>query len=153
MFRYLRFIALIVSVLATHGPAAAQTTPAPPDWKDNGSSVYLAGGEKRPAANDSSPPISSVAIQTEQVTTTRKFDSSVVPSAHVEQAVPADSSSRHLAPPGTLSARENPVGSASPTNAELRRPMDFGVPTKSLYTMGTGLAIAVGAFLLFAWVL
>jgi flagellar protein FliO/FliZ len=31
--------------------------------------------------------------------------------------------------------------------------MDLGVPTKSLYTMGTGLAIAVGAFLMFAWVL
>ena len=31
--------------------------------------------------------------------------------------------------------------------------MDFGIPTKSLYTMGTGLAIVVGAFLLFAWVL
>jgi flagellar biogenesis protein FliO len=31
--------------------------------------------------------------------------------------------------------------------------MDFGIPTTSLYTMGTGLAIVVGAFLLFAWVL
>jgi flagellar biogenesis protein FliO len=31
--------------------------------------------------------------------------------------------------------------------------MDFGMPTKSLFTMGTGLAIVVGAFLLFAWVL
>lgn len=31
--------------------------------------------------------------------------------------------------------------------------MDFGIPTASLYTMGTGLAIVVGAFLLFAWVL
>ena len=31
--------------------------------------------------------------------------------------------------------------------------MDFGIPTESLYTMGTGLAIVVGAFLLFAWVL
>jgi flagellar biogenesis protein FliO len=31
--------------------------------------------------------------------------------------------------------------------------MDFGIPTKSLYTMGTGLAIVVGAFLLFTWVL
>jgi flagellar biogenesis protein FliO len=31
--------------------------------------------------------------------------------------------------------------------------MDFGLPAQSIYTMGTGLAIVVGAFLLFAWVL
>jgi flagellar biogenesis protein FliO len=31
--------------------------------------------------------------------------------------------------------------------------VEFGIPTKSLYTMGTALTIAVGAFLMFAWVL
>ena len=153
MLRSLRLIALIVFAIAVARPLAAQSTPAPPDWKDNGPSVYLGANEKSLPANDVAPSIPPAAVGPEQLMTSRKFDSSVVPSAHTEQISPVESSSRHLPPPGTRASSESAAGSTGHAKAEPRRLMDFGIPTKSLYTMGTGLAIVVGAFLLFTWVL
>jgi len=153
MLRFLRLIALIVFAAAIARPLAAQSTPAPPDWKDNGASVYLGANEKTPPANDVAPSIPPAAVEPAQVTTSRKFDSSVVPSAHAEPISPVESTGRHLPPPGTRASSESAADSTGHANAEPRRLMDFGIPTKSLYTMGTGLAIVVGAFLLFTWVL
>lgn len=153
MVRPLRLIALIVFATMVARPLTAQTTPAPPDWKDNGGSVYLGAAEKSLPANDVAPSIPSAAAEPEKLTTSRKFDPSVVPSAHAEQISPVESSGRHLPPPGTRASSESGAGSTGHAIAEPRRLMDFGIPTKSLYTMGTGLAIVVGAFLLFTWVL
>jgi flagellar biogenesis protein FliO len=153
MFRHFRLIALVLFAAAFASALAAQTTPAPPDWKDNGASVYLGANEKSPPPSEPAPLIVPTAAEPAPVTTSRKFDSSVVPSAHVEQAPPAESPGRHLAPPGARASGESVTGSTGRANAEPRRLMDFGIPTKSLYTMGTGLAIVVGAFLLFTWVL
>jgi flagellar biogenesis protein FliO len=152
MFCYLRLVALIV-LAAVARPSAAQSTPAPPDWKDNGASVYLGGAEKSLPPNDPAPSIALTGADSTQATMSRKFDSSVVPSAHTEQVSFTESDGRHLAPPGGQPSGENANGSSGRANGEPRRLMDFGIPTASLYTMGTGLAIVVGAFLLFAWVL
>ncbi|HMC11610.1 MAG TPA: hypothetical protein VKH44_09980, partial [Pirellulaceae bacterium] len=141
----MRLVALVVFTAVLVRPLTAESTPAPPDWKDNGTSVYLGTTEKTPLRNDSAPSIPAAAAEPELLTTSRKFDSSVVPSAHVEQAPPVESSGRHLAPPGSRSAGESVIGSMGRVNAEPRQLMDFGMPTKSLYTMGTGLAIVVGA--------
>src|SRR4051794_14401844 len=154
MVRSFRLISLLLFAISVARPLAAQSTPAPPDWKDNNnSSVYLGTSEKLPPASDVAPSIPPAAVESAQVITSRKVDSSVVPSAHTEQTPSAESPGRHLAPPGTRASSENAAGSTGHANAEPRRLMDFGMPTKSLYTMGTGLAIVVGAFLLFAWVL
>ena len=131
----------------------AESTPAPPDWNDSGTSVYLGANAKSPPANDSAPPIAAAAVELEQVTRSRKFDSSVVPSAHMEQESGIEPSGRHLAPPNARAAGESVTGSTEAANTQPRRLIDFGIPIKSLYKMGTGLAIVVGAFLLFAWVL
>ena len=156
MFRFLRLVALDSISAAVAGPLAAQSTPAPPDWKDNGASVYLGASEKSLPPNDAGAMSIRCRLPRNRATgvdTSRKFDSSVVPSAHVEQTPPVESSSRHLRRPVRERAGESATGSTGHANAEPRRLMDFGIPTKSLYTMGTGLAIVVGAFLLFAWVL
>jgi flagellar biogenesis protein FliO len=153
MVRQLRLVALIVYTAVLVRPLMAESTLAPPDWKDNGTSVYLGATEKTPLRNDLAPSFPAAAAEPEQLTTSRKFDSSVLPLAHVEQTPPVESSGRHLAPPGSRSAGESVAGSMGRVNAEPRQLMDFGMPTKSLYTMGTGLAIVVGTFLLFAWVL
>jgi flagellar biogenesis protein FliO len=153
MLRLLRLAALFVFATAVAEPLAAQSTPAPPDWKDNGSSVYLGTAEKSLPANDPAPSLASTVVNSAAATTSRKYDSSVVPSAHSGQIPPAESADRHLAPPGIRAGGESAIGSSGRGIAEPRRLMDFGIPTTSLYTMGTGLAIVVGAFLLFAWVL
>jgi flagellar biogenesis protein FliO len=153
MVRLLRLVALVLFSAVLVRPLMAESTPAPPDWNDNTTSVYLGATEKTPPPNNSAPSILPATAEPERVTTSRKFDSSVVPSAHTEQTPPLESSGRHLAPPGTRSVGENAAGSTGHGNAVPRRLMNFGVPSKSLYTMGTGLAIVVGAFLLFAWVL
>ena len=66
---------------------------------------------------------------------------------------PVEKSSRYLAPPSVRAGGDSATGSTGHANGESRHPMEFGIPTKSLYTMGTALAIVVGAFLLFTWVL
>src|SRR5436190_21323678 len=111
MLRFLRLIALIVFAAAIARPMAAQSTPAPPDWKDNGASVYLGATEKSLPANDVAPSIPPTAAEPEKLTTSRKFDSSVVPSAHTEQTSPVEPTGRHLPPPGTRASSESTAGS------------------------------------------
>jgi len=153
MFRHLKLVALFFFAVWLAEAVSAQTTPAPPEWKDNGGSVYLGASDKPAPPNDPAPSIASAAADAQLAATSRKFDSSVVPSAHAEQTPLVESDGRHLAPPGAQAAAQTANSSSGRANAEPRRLTDFGIPTSSLYTMGTGLAIVVGAFLLFAWVL
>ncbi len=170
MLRYMRSVALILLIVAIGAPLRAQSTPAPPDWQDRGSSVYLArttkeqpsadaaqlsapvasNVEPRPPAEDIRP---SIPVTPElETTTTRKQDSEIVLSAHLEQRSDSDSI-RHLAPPSSTRGDGSTASPTGHTNGEPRRLIDFGIPTKSIYTMATGLTIVVGAFFLFAWAL
>jgi flagellar biogenesis protein FliO len=152
MARLLRIAALVLFTAVAARPLVAESTPAPPDWNDGGSSVYLGAREKSLPSNDSARTVPATNSKPEPVTISRNFDSSIVPSARVEQ-VPTIESGRHLAPPSARAVSERAVDFRDHPNAEPRRAVDFGVPTQSLYTMGTALTIVVGAFLLFAWVL
>src|SRR5262249_6889572 len=93
----------------------------------------------------------SATAQAEQMSTTRRYDPAVIPAAHSEPVSSPQPSGKYLAPPSANVNANGAGGSAS--KAEPRRVADFGVPTKSLYTMATGLPLVVGAFLLFAWAL
>src|SRR5215213_1262334 len=107
MFFLLRFIALLVFAAAAATASAAQSTPPPPDWKDNGTSVYLGVAEKSVPPNDPAPSIASAWAASQQATTSRKFDSSVVSSVHAAQVSSSESAGRHLAPPGVRANAES----------------------------------------------
>lgn len=81
-----------------------------------------------------------------------RLEQVVKPVAHEEAAaLPPDPNNRRLAPP---SARdEHATTSNGEPGVGHRRLVDFGLPTQSIYTVATALAIVIGAFLLFAWAL
>src|SRR5262245_11045118 len=126
MLQHLRLLALALAVEFA-GAARAQT-PAPPDWKDSGASVYLGAAEKPLPPSDPAPSIASATADAEWVARSRRYDASVVPSAHAEQIPPAiESDSRHLAPRGARASDESVNSSTGRTNAEPRRLADFGI--------------------------
>lgn len=122
----------------------AQTTAGPPDWQDGVKSVYS------PAAFNVQP-VSQASSGAHPVTTAKKLDSQVVPSAHEETAPVADPSGRRLAPPSIRQANEKSADQNSSSKTGAHRLIDFGIPAKSIYTVTTALAIVLGVFLLFAW--
>jgi flagellar biogenesis protein FliO len=141
----MRLIALSVFVFALASPLLAENTPAPPDWKDKGKSVYL------PAA-----PVAAPTAQTTEapapIASAKKLEAKVIPATH-EQSAPANDSARYLAPPTARAANDNLASSSGRANAGPRKLADFGIPTQSVYTVVTALAIVIGAFLLFVWAL
>jgi flagellar biogenesis protein FliO len=162
MFRFLRLAALAVLSCAIARPLAAQSTPAPPDWNDHASSVYLGAGDKTNSQTgtgsqasaqviDSRPQVEAAAEH--EAAPSRRFDQAVVPSAHAEAIAAPDPSGRHLAPPSAREVNDAPSSTNGHERGAPRQMVEFGLPTKSLYTMGTALTIVVGAFLMFAWVL
>jgi flagellar biogenesis protein FliO len=136
--------ALLVLLLAAQ--SRAENTPPPPDWRDGQrDSVYLAQKRDPPAqqpATFSVPPLS---------TPLPRNRDALVKQTSREEAAPADSGSRHLAPPSThVDLSETATGR---TASMPRRLADIGLPLQSAYSMITALAIVKGAFLLFAWAL
>ncbi len=152
MFQPMKLVALALLATAVARPAAAQT-PAPPDWADKGNSVYLGTNETQPAQNEPVAIGPAAAAEAQPITTSRRLDPAVVSAMHTEQDAPREAPDRHLAPPSSRTLSEHDASAASRPSGASRRLVDFGVPMQSLYTMGTGLAIVVGAFLLFAWTL
>jgi flagellar biogenesis protein FliO len=168
----IRTIALSLLAGLLSKSICAEPTPGPPDWND-GQSVYLnmaqeaarekeANTPKAPATNEAAGPGAS----TER--SARYSDHAVTPALHeaAEPAPPAteqkstseESTSterRHLAPPSARIATlhdehgHHELGAS----AASRRLAEFGIPTSSLYKIGTGLAIVIGAFFMFAWAL
>lgn len=157
--------------------ARAQNTPAPPDWQDGrGASVYLASAPQSPLPATQSLALATSATANHRAATAAgdsRYTPSVEPNsfnpppaaaalaprlevvkpvAHEEiAALPADTNNRRLSPPSARDER------AATSNGEPgvghRRLVDFGLPTQSIYTVATALAIVIGAFLLFAWAL
>jgi flagellar biogenesis protein FliO len=132
---------------STSAGVRAEATPAPPDWQDGGSSIYQANILHSPAAI---PAVAEIPA---------KASPAVEPAAHqqVGESAAMDASKRHLAPPsGRKIATGGEVDISLPLhNREpaWRGRFEFGLPFASLYTMCSGLAVVVGAFLLFAWLL
>lgn len=142
----MRLLALSVFMIALAAPLAAQSTPGPPDWRDGGKSVYLPAA---PTAQPSATP----AIESAPIATSRKLDFNVAPSAHQEAVRAVEPSGRRLAPPSARQENTKLKDQKSRASDGPRRLIDFGIPTESMYTVATALAIVVGAFLLFAWAL
>ncbi len=152
MFQHIRLVAIVLLAIVAAQPTAAQT-PAPPDWADKGNSVYLGTNETQPAQNEPAAIGPATVAEAQPITTSRRLDPAVVSSAHTEQDAPREAPNRHLAPPSSRTLNEHDASVLSRPDSASRRLVDFGVPMQSLYTMGTGLAIVIGAFLLFAWTL
>jgi flagellar biogenesis protein FliO len=154
---------LIATLLATS--LRAEPTPGPPAWED-GASAYLEMMRQAPSPvakqkaqpsnmDDAMAPLAAAGAPP-------RIDSSVAPAVHHEPVITVPESaptqnSRRLAAPSrkraldhnrhAADAENNPAGGAS------RRLADFGMPLGSLHKILTGLAVAIGAFLVFAWVL
>ncbi len=159
----IRFIALALFVPSMTGPICAEPAAGPPPWRD-GTSVYLTMNEKESVAERTATtyeaPENGVSEKTTRVAATELppiMDTTVTPAAHEAREATARTAStataktdrRYLAPPSASGkdGQGNSAGTAS------RRLAELDVPTKSMYTIFTALAIVIGAFLLFAWVL
>jgi flagellar biogenesis protein FliO len=140
----MRLIALSVCVFALASPLLADNTPGPPDWNDGKKSVYLPTASAQPPA--AQPTTTSTPIASAKV-----LDAKVTPATH-EEPVAANDSARYLAP-SARATNDNLASSNGHSNAGPRKLVDFGIPMQSIYTVATALAIAIGAFLLFAWAL
>jgi flagellar biogenesis protein FliO len=92
------------------------------------------------------------------VETSPTVETAVAPALH-ETAAESESSktgNRYLAPPSARIAsagNDASRGPMQPGSAASRRLAELGVPTRSIYTVVSALAIVMGAFLLFVWVL
>jgi flagellar biogenesis protein FliO len=159
MLQFMRLAALVivVTILAT-APAAADNTPAPPDWQDGrGASVYL--GMRQPATSATPNAQDARYAPTQEpalfvapvaaISVPAKVEPSIKQAA-LEAPIDAnDPTSRRLAPPSIRDDRSAEPNGRSVSAA--KRFADFGVPMQSAYTVITALAIVLGAFLLFAW--
>ncbi len=155
----LRLIALAIVIASTAGPLHAEEGVGPPAWKDGGS-VYLAMSQKAAAdgTTTSQAPVESAAPT---ATTTMPIEVPTVVdpelgSAANEAPFSAKPANRYLAPPSSrhVSSRTGTTGDQdSQASAASRRLAEFGVPMQSIYTILSALAIVIGVFLLFTWVL
>ncbi|MCC7087435.1 MAG: flagellar biosynthetic protein FliO [Pirellulales bacterium] len=163
MLRTNRFIAVSILTAVWAAAAPAETTPAPPNWQDgHGASVYL--GTNQPATSPApSQPVSSPAPvqEPEPFTPSQVPIAAPVPSlkptsniqlaAHEEPATSASAPSRYLAPPSQQVNRA--ASSSDQPSVGGRKLVNFHLPTESIFTVVTALAVVVGAFLLFTWAL
>ena len=138
-------LGLLAAVIAT--PLSAETTPGPPDWADAGGSVYL--GMTQSASAIEAPVVDSLPVARPTI-----VDASVATAVHQSNTLPADGDHRRLNPPKRSMLGAPTVRADEQDKHAASRPLaEFGLPAKSIYTIASALAIVIGAFLLFAWVL
>jgi flagellar biogenesis protein FliO len=159
MSRIIRLVALSLFTALSTEPLCAEQAAGPPAWND-GRSVYLEMAQRNDA-NDAPAKIETATTVAKPQAEAQLVDHSVTPAVHeaAAPAAPATDDRRRLAPPSArvMESRGN-TGSHGPShshaqdpNSASRRLADFGVPASSMYKIGTGLAIVIGAFLIFAW--
>jgi len=147
MFCLNRSVALGLLAAAIATPLSAETTPGPPDWADAGGSVYLGKTQSAPA--QAGPAVESAPVPRPPI-----VDASVAKAVYQAPASSAeDRDGRRLSPPKKSVSGTRNLQADEQSNSAASRPLaDFGLPAKSIYTIASALAIAIGAFLLFAWV-
>ncbi|MCI0333730.1 MAG: flagellar biosynthetic protein FliO [Planctomycetes bacterium] len=165
----IRSIALAILTAMFTAPLRAEPAAGPPAWQD-GASVYLAKSQPEsvaerttatpaPAENEVSGAIAATANDVRPI-----INTAVAPAEHEAADAAATSVStattkadrRYLAPPSPRFAPASARGTdgqGDTVGAASRRLAAFGIPTKSMYTICTALAIVIGAFLLFSWAL
>lgn len=160
MFRNYHAYALGLFCAAFVAPVSAQLTPPPPEWTD-GTSVYLekkqdADAATRPAkvTSESYSAIPKITMPANTETQTCNVASLQLTQ---ESAAPNLSAVDHrrLAPPsshrsGSALFRENPSEVKENSTPRL---IPFGLPLHTTYLILSALAIVVGLFLIFAWLL
>jgi flagellar biogenesis protein FliO len=156
MFRWLIWAAHCAFIAGIAAPLFAQSTTVPPlpAWQDK-ASVYLTMSEEAaPAADPTDANAPKVVAETaaaavEQVEVAAPVGTGAIPPA----AAPPDDR-RHLAPPSaswTEAAKPATPDQSLPDRDSPWR--SFGVPRGTIYKIATALAIVVGLFLVFAWLL
>jgi flagellar biogenesis protein FliO len=166
-----RIIAPVTILLAAAGLLHADPASGLPEWKDH-ASVYLTKTQKpetSAAANGETKHVTAELPVTPVADAQPMVEASVVPAIHEAPVAdgfvvpaaydapaadaPAKTDPRYLAPrsSGALSAGDASSSDASASSAASRRLAEFGLPMQSLFTVGSALAIVIGAFLLFAW--
>jgi flagellar biogenesis protein FliO len=150
---------LLAAALTT--PLLAEPTPGPPDWADGGGSVYL---QQTPAMETKSveqPPTcadcSAGDCSTQEAAhqTAPVVDSAVIPAVHPSsEPSPDEADGRRLAPPSSSRFATRADGIKEQAAATpLRQPLNFRMPSGSIFTVLSALAMVIGAFLIFAWLL
>jgi flagellar biogenesis protein FliO len=154
-----RRAALALWAAAIAMPLYADTA-GPPDWADAGSSIYLgmkqsASAEEREAPSPSASGASSE-VASRPAAPPPIADSAVRPAVDQSAASPpAGRDARRLGRPRTIAHDSHSRDGDDPTKpraAVPRKLVEFGLPAQSTYTMASALAIVIGVFLLFAWV-
>jgi flagellar biogenesis protein FliO len=147
MIRWLIWAALGVLLTGSASRLSAQstTTPALPAWPDQ-ASVYLTMSQQAPANDEAAVDSAAAEVATSPPATLVPDTAAIEPVSSVEN--------RHLAPPSTdwnVAAKSIEQNQATPTtDSDLR---SFALPRDTIYKIGSALAIVVGLFLVFAWLL
>jgi len=151
MVRFASFIALYIAMSRCAAAQPVASTPAPPNWQDGqGASVYLTQCQASGICAECNKPTEAVlpAEPAPFAEPPRYERSAIVQASHETQAAGGESNGRRLAPPSI----RGELPSDQQVRSKSARPMlGFSLPTQSMYTVVTALAIVIGAFLLFTW--
>ncbi len=163
MHRIIRISTVGLLAAALAAPLFAQATPGPPDWADGGASVYLGMKHKTPPraeladASTSNSAATSTVASASAATPPLVDHSAALAAHHSPPSLAVDNDNRRLAPrTGShtfgLSAAK-PADSNNRVPGSVRNFADFGLPLESIYTVLSALAVVVGAFFVFVWLL
>jgi flagellar biogenesis protein FliO len=156
MSRMLIWAALCAFIAGIAAPLFGQSSTVPPlpAWQDK-ASVYLTMSEEAapvavsPDADAPKVVAETAAAAIEQVEVAAPAGTGAIP----QTAAPPDDH-RHLAPPSASWTEVAKPATPDQTLADRDSPwQSFGVPRGTIYKITTALAIVVGLFLLFAWLL
>ena len=162
-FAHSDFAALVLSVLLA-APLVAETTPAPPDWKDGQGHrfIWQTNQTRRPtirrrrqyvcrrhAAGRAERLVEPAPL----IAAPPKVDSAVVPAVHEAPSAASDSDIA-TACAAQQPCNDNAVGAKQPRRARRRGDLPISACRCNRSTRSSrALAIVIGAFLLFAWAL
>jgi flagellar biogenesis protein FliO len=147
-------LGMLAGVMAT--PLFAEPTPGPPDWNDSAGSVYLQNASAATAAKDAAvlPELHDAAAAGGQRAAEPVHADPGAP-AREQQAVATapKNDGRRLAPRREKPGSRTSSAAGADKSSAWRTPMRIGIPAESMVTIGSALAIVLGAFLMFAWAL
>ena len=146
MFFRFRSVVIVLFCVALCAPVVGQTATSLnfPAWQDP-NSTYLA------VPPSVIPPNATAVASANGVGAPPKRDSLVTPAVHAQtEDATSTASHRHLAPP---TASETVTARSDPGQNGRRMPLSFKLPSNTAYTVASALAMVVGLFLLFAWLL
>lgn len=155
MFRWLIWAALGAIGIGSAATLFAQSTTVPPlpQWQDQ-ASIYLTMRENAAPADDMVDADVADAIPEEAATAIEQTELPSTTAANAIQATTTPDESRRLAPPSSnWSQAAKPATPNHTSTSSDSAWRSFGVPRGMIYKIASALAIVVGLFLVFAWLL